>query len=176
MVQAALSCINQVASYLKVQPGKINIGADFMITRTKKNIIQSGFVNIISDLLKESKMKNNIENQLEEVQLWQWLEYCISYAVHSSSHQNIQQVLNELNGLLELKTYLVAHKLTIADVALYYIIYNVMQNLTPVEKETYLNVSRWFDNIQQNSAIRQSNKFVNFSSNYITHRAPARHV
>ncbi|XP_044744613.1 eukaryotic translation elongation factor 1 epsilon-1 [Coccinella septempunctata] len=176
MVQAALSCLNQISSYLKVQQGKININGDSIITRTKDKNVQSGFVNIIMDLVNESKIKNNITTQIEKVQLWQWLEYCISYAVHLNSHQNNQHILNELNGVLKFKTYLIAHKLTIADVALYYILYNVMLNLTPVEKETYLNVSRWFDNLQQNSAIRQSNKLLNFTSNYVIHRAPSRHL
>ncbi|KAL3286798.1 hypothetical protein HHI36_001292 [Cryptolaemus montrouzieri] len=88
------------------------------------------------------------------------------YVIHANSYQNIHLIFNELNEALSLKTYLVSHKLTIADVVLYYLLCNVMAGLTPIEKELYMNISRWFDNIQQIDAIRQSNKLVNFSSNY----------
>lgn len=65
-----------------------------MVSRTKDKRVHSGFINIVVDLIEESNIKSIITNHLEEVQLWQWLEYCISYAVYLNSHQNIHQTLS----------------------------------------------------------------------------------
>ncbi|KAK9874117.1 hypothetical protein WA026_002470 [Henosepilachna vigintioctopunctata] len=179
MDSETVNYLNNVARFLKVEPGKIITDEDYLLRRTKNNSVTKGFINIILQFLDESQseycLKHNI-NAVINTQIWQWLEYCIVYAAQAKSHQSIHQILKELNAILKLKTYLVSNKLTIADIVLYYILYGLMCNLTPIEKEVYLNVSRWFDNIQQDGRIRQTNKLVNFSCNYIINSVASLHI
>lgn len=51
----------------------------------------------------------------------------------------------------------------------------LLQNsLTPFGKEKYLNVCRWFNNIQQDSVYRQANKLIDFGTIHLASRVPAR--
>lgn len=53
----------------------------------------SGFVNIINVLLSASKTNLAGSNELENLQIYQWLEYALLYAAHCNSVHNIQQTL-----------------------------------------------------------------------------------
>lgn len=53
----------------------------------------------------------------------------------------------ELNSFLETRSYLVGQRLTLADLVVFYAISDIMAQLSPLEKENYLNLSRWFDHI-----------------------------
>lgn len=44
-----------------------------------------------------------------------------------------------------------------------------------MEKEKYIHLSRWFDNVQQDSSLRQSNNLINFNTNYLATLVPAKH-
>lgn len=59
------------------------------------------------------------------------------------------------------------NSITIADVAMYYSLQNAMENLSYLEKEKYLNVSRWYDHIQQNSDIRNNKQMIDFSTLFL---------
>lgn len=105
--------------------------------------------------------------------------------------------LQDLNDHLSLKTFLVNDRLTIADIILYYAVYNIVvninhiyylyyvvtiriyhyfqENMTYLEKEKFVHFSRWFDNMQQDKKLLQKNKSIDFSTNYLVSVAPARH-
>ncbi|KAK4883971.1 hypothetical protein RN001_000242 [Aquatica leii] len=168
-----IKCLMQVASYLKVQPGKIQIGSNLIPVRTINDSTTKGFVSIIFEMLKEAKC--NFTNPLDIAEVRQWLEYCIVYTARADGSQNIENMLKELNNLLSTKTYLVSYKMTVADIVLYYMLHNVMGNLSYLDKEKYLHVSRWFDNLQQNSLVRQKNTIVDFKTNYLIVAAPVKH-
>lgn len=85
-------------------------------------------------------------NSVEKVEIQQYLEYSLIYASHLNNHQNVNTILQvgtknlveinlmlcllkELNGLLSLKTYLVGYRLTVADILLYYILWNVLVSI-----------------------------------------------
>lgn len=169
-----IKCLSQIASYLKVNPGKITLESNFRPVRSFNNTITTGFVSIIFQFLKESSCDIN-GNGLEMAEIRQWLEYCVVYVLNVENVQTVEQVMKELDTLLSSKTYLASFKATIADVAMFYSLYNIMVNLSYLDKEKYLNVSRWFDNIQQDDLIRQKNKMISFSTNYLSWKVPAKH-
>ncbi|KAJ3649728.1 hypothetical protein Zmor_021453 [Zophobas morio] len=172
MVVNAVKPLNQLASFLKLQAGKITFSENTLPTRVVNKNSTFGYINIVIDLIKQAN--SNLEGctDLEKAEVRQWIEYAILYAAHSElSHQ----VLRELNAVLATRTYLVSHRLTAADLFLYYILQPTMENLAILDKERFVHVSRWFDNLQQDSSIRQSNKLVNFSTLYLASVAPARH-
>ncbi|KAB0803924.1 hypothetical protein PPYR_00894 [Photinus pyralis] len=167
-----IKCLSQIASYLKVNPGKITLESSTAPTRSFNSTVITGFTSIIFQFLKES---NCDITGLTGAEIRQWLEYCAVYILNADSAQSVEQILKELNDLLSSKTYLVAFQPSIADVTLFYCLHNIMANLSYLDKEKYLNVSRWFDNMQQDVSVRQKNKAVDFSTNYLTCVAPARH-
>ncbi|ENN78653.1 eukaryotic translation elongation factor 1 epsilon-1 isoform X1 [Dendroctonus ponderosae] len=166
--------LTKLANYLNAPIGKIT-KKDNLYTRVNNNQSTTGIINIVFSLLKESNSHLGVVDALNEAQIHQWLEYALVYVANASNSSNVQLVLKELNTILATKTYLVGTQLTIADVFLYYLLLNIMNNLSNLDKETYLNVSRWFDNIQQDRKLSQKNKLVDFSTIYLANFVPARH-
>lgn len=82
----------------------------------------------------------------------------------------------ELNDYLSTRSYLVGQNLTLADVVVYYSLYEIMNSITPVAKEKYLNVSRWFEHLQKIGEIRQSLPVVNLSTIYLHGWATGTHI
>jgi translation elongation factor 1 epsilon-1 len=59
---------------------------------------------------------------------------------------------------------LIGQNISLADLAVFYAISDIMKQLHPLEKENYLNLSRWYDHLQQVSEIRQNSDSINFST------------
>ncbi|CAG9829307.1 unnamed protein product [Diabrotica balteata] len=165
MVVNIYKYLNPVATLLKVK-----------LDNTKSDKApNSTIINTVFTLLNKSNSALGPSNDLERVEIQQWIEYVLVYASHVDNVQNSKIVLKELNDVLALKTYLVSHRLTIADVLLFYVLVQLMDSLSTLEKEKYLHVCRWFDNLQQDESLRQKNKVVDFSSNFLATLVPARH-
>lgn len=97
-----------------------------MPTCNINNKSTSGFINIVVNLVKTSKrdlLGNNLEEQCEVLQ---WLEYCAVYAPYANNTQTVNQVLQEMNSFMEVRTYFVGNELTIADVVIYYMLQDLM--------------------------------------------------
>lgn len=73
-----------------------------------------------------------------------------------------------MNNVLATKTYFVGNSLTVADVAVFYTIQNIIKKCSYLEKEKYLNVCRWYDNIQQNDNIRKEKGLIDFSTIFLS--------
>ncbi|XP_060528281.1 eukaryotic translation elongation factor 1 epsilon-1 isoform X1 [Cylas formicarius] len=174
MAAVSAQHLADIAKFLQTPLGKISTKEE-LISRSHGDKTVSGVFNIIFSLLSESKSSLGPKNILEEAQVRQWLEYAIVYVLNASSDQNIQTLLKDFNGILRTKTFLVEDRITIADVFLYYTISYIMENLANADKEKYLNVSRWFDNLQQNVSLRQSRKLVDFNINFLYLTNPSRH-
>lgn len=103
-------------------------------------------------------------------QITQWLDYTALFAIpalgdkHTTNH-----LLKELNSCFSTKSYLVGQNLSLADIALFYAIQNIIGNLTTYDKENYLHLSRWFNHLQQQERIRCkiSQYPVSFSTLYL---------
>ncbi|CAG9858329.1 unnamed protein product [Phyllotreta striolata] len=157
--------LNQIAALLKTKVDN---------TKTSK-IPNTGIVNKILKLSKSSQLKLNPTNDLESLELQQWIEYINTYAAHIDSPQNAKTVLSELNEMLSIKTYLVGYRLTIADILLFYVLKDTLVSLSNFEKEKYLNLCRWFDNLQHDDIFKQKHEVIDFSSNYLAVVVPSRH-
>lgn len=55
-----------------------------------------------------------------------------------------------------------------ADIAVFYTIQNIIKKCCYLEKEKYLNVCRWYDNIQQNDNIRKEKGLIDFSTIFLS--------
>lgn len=50
------------------------------------------------------------------------------------------------------------------------------KSLSPVDKENYLNLSRWFDHLQQRPEIHQGEALLNFTTIYLHNWATGTHI
>lgn len=126
----------------------------------------SGFSTIVQSLAKESKeqlIKNGLTDLETQCLVAQWVEYAVLYASSSDKHVT-NSLLKELHIYLSTRSYFVGQSLTLADLAMYYAIENAMNNLHHSEKDQYLNLSRWFNHLQQNKLVRQNSELINFST------------
>jgi len=56
-------------------------------------------------------------------------------------------LFQDLNNHLSNKTYFIGLKLSLADVMLYYALHSLLSDMMPQEREMYINVSRWFHQV-----------------------------
>ncbi|CAG5115279.1 unnamed protein product, partial [Candidula unifasciata] len=91
----------------------------------------------------------------DRMQVEQWLEYRL-YIESLQDVESERAVLQELNSYLQDKVYFVGHSLTVADILLYHSLHRVFKHLSFHDKERFINVSRWFNNVQHDRRLRQS--------------------
>lgn len=131
----------------------------------------TGYCTILQQLLKDCKheVAVNSNASLEvQAQVQSWVDYASLYIYAGKEDKHIcKQLLQELNQYLGDKSYFVGQFLTIADVSVFYAIYDLMKRQTPLDKENLLNLSRWFDHLQQIGGIRQNLEQLNFTTIYL---------
>ncbi|XP_017758740.1 PREDICTED: eukaryotic translation elongation factor 1 epsilon-1, partial [Eufriesea mexicana] len=155
MVLCNVKCLERISNYLDISPLPMKINENELVTE--------GFSTMIQHLVEISKYPDILgtDNEMKALSR-QWLEYavvCVNFADISTI---VKRVLQELNSALMCNTYLTGSKKTIADITLYYILYSIMRELTLPEKAQYVNVSRWFDNMQQEEKLRQELDLISF--------------
>ncbi|XP_075216834.1 aaRS-interacting multifunctional protein 3 [Lycorma delicatula] len=124
-----------------------------------------GLGSIILEMVSSVNSKGMLGfSEVDKALVRQWVEYVsIYYPFINKSSSVTHQVLKELNGVLSRQSYLVKNYKTVADIVLFYVLWNVVSVLSFQEKEQYLNVSRWFNTLQQDNKLRQSKPLICFS-------------
>ncbi|XP_055836992.1 eukaryotic translation elongation factor 1 epsilon-1 [Episyrphus balteatus] len=162
--------VTKIATCLGVPIGKVAYNSEKIVTRTSNNETATGFANILSMLAKESQSeaaKNSISSVEVEAQVQQWIEYAILYVAPGSKDKHVaQHLLRDFNNYFLSRSYLVGYTLTLADLAVFVAITDLIKSLSPIEKENYLNLSRWFNHIQNRPEVNQGNE-VNFTTVYL---------
>lgn len=112
--------------------------------------------------------KNSVNSPEILAQVQSWIDYACLYIWAGKDDKHIwKQLLQELNQYFSDKSYFVSENLTIADIVVFYALYDLMKKQTPVDKENLLNLSRWFDHLQQISGVRQNLEPLNFTTIYL---------
>ncbi|XP_046857770.1 eukaryotic translation elongation factor 1 epsilon-1-like [Xenia sp. Carnegie-2017] len=89
------------------------------------------------------------KDALEEAEVQQWMEYCLTKIDASQNDKSeMKEIIKLLNTFLVDKVYFVGYSLTLADLLIFSMLFNVYENLTYEEKEKVINVSRWFNEVQ----------------------------
>ncbi|KYN43099.1 hypothetical protein ALC56_02474 [Trachymyrmex septentrionalis] len=133
-----IECIERIAQYLDVFPGKLQVSDKnvvFIPEYAEKNLPSiQGFSTIVQALVRNSKCSDILGNEKEtQALIQQWLEYiviCINYA----------DVPVNANRIL-----------------------NARKELSLQQKAQYVHVSRWFDNIQQEEKLRRELDLISFN-------------
>ncbi|XP_072267830.1 eukaryotic translation elongation factor 1 epsilon-1 [Pyxicephalus adspersus] len=138
------------------------------VLQTNKGPSLVGLATIASHLVTEAKKEELLGASIEEKAIvQQWLEYRITRIDQVSSKEDVRNVLKDLNVYLEDKVYMAGKKITLADIIIYYGLHPIMADLTVQEKETCINVSRWFSHIQHYPGVRQHLPSLVFIKNRI---------
>ncbi|XP_052860773.1 eukaryotic translation elongation factor 1 epsilon-1 [Anopheles cruzii] len=177
---ATVDNTKRIAAFLGVPLGKVGYNSEKILTRTKSNNEPSisGFSSIIQSLVRETKVVGPLPRDLEtECQILQWLDYSVLFVAPSNKDKHVAKpLLEELNHFLQSRSYLVRDTLSVADVVVFHTIYETMTSLQPLEKESYLNVSRWFHHLQQLDEVRQGKILLNFSTLQLLEWATGTHI
>ncbi|XP_055540300.1 eukaryotic translation elongation factor 1 epsilon-1 [Wyeomyia smithii] len=174
--------VTKTANFLRVAPGKIGYNSEKIITRyiPKSNESISGYSSILLSMARESKneiIKASFKNIETELQVAQWIDYSVLFVLPAGKDKHVAKtLLEELNNYLATRSYLVNYSLSLADIAVYYAMRDTLVNLTPLDKENYLNISRWFNHLQQQNEIRQEDKLINFSTLHLLGWAKGTHI
>lgn len=127
-----------------------------------------GLATIASHLATEAKKDELLGVSTEEKAIvQQWLEYRITRIDKLSSKEDVRSILKDLNLYLEDKVYMAGKKITLADILIYYGLHPIIADLSVQEKETCINVSRWFSHIQHYRGVRQHLPSLVFIKNRI---------
>ncbi|XP_055373854.1 eukaryotic translation elongation factor 1 epsilon-1 [Condylostylus longicornis] len=161
--------IEKTANYLNIPANSITFNEEqFASDVNHKKIGQ--FNAILNLMCNKAKLEGPEKFNTElEVELYQWLEYAIMYVIPGSKDRSMSfNLLKTLDTHLMNQSYLCGQFLTLADVLNFYAIFDVIKSLNPSEKERFINLSRWFDHLQQKENINQQNNLVNFTVLHLT--------
>ena len=163
--------IRSLASFLNVSCGKISISKDPKVVslQLEKGVVIKGLVSIAKYLTSKSENTELLGgNDLEKkANVNQWLEYRVSQVDHAVNEKDICATLKELNEYLSERVYVVGFHLTVADVVLFYGLQDIYLNLTFVEKQKYINLSRWYNQVQHLPRVNQNMRNVHFQKSLI---------
>lgn len=138
------------------------------VLQTNKGPSLVGLATIASHLATEAKKDELLGVSTEEKAIvQQWLEYRITRIDKLSSKEDVRSILKDLNLYLEDKVYMAGNKITLADILIYYGLHPIIADLSVQEKETCINVSRWFSHIQHYRGVRQHLPSLVFIKNRI---------
>ncbi|ESO11269.1 hypothetical protein HELRODRAFT_91562, partial [Helobdella robusta] len=132
--------------------------------KTKNGDSIYGLMSSIKYLTRQHMETNYLlgDDVTEQTLVNQWLEYRLTKLnIYTYNDKEIPFIFNDLNDWLIDKVFFIGHKLSLADVVMYYGLYPFMRDLTVQDKELHTNLSRWFKHIQSFDDIRQSlNKII----------------
>ncbi|KPJ09647.1 Eukaryotic translation elongation factor 1 epsilon-1, partial [Papilio machaon] len=110
----------------------------------KENV--EGFASIVLRLAAKSGTAMTQEQVLLS---YQWLEHIAMYGNQALSNPTFaKNFLQGINRALAKNTYLTGQFLTVVDIAAYHALYPLIERLSFVEQELFMNVCRWSKHIQ----------------------------
>ncbi|XP_044150650.1 eukaryotic translation elongation factor 1 epsilon-1 [Bufo gargarizans] len=143
-------------------------GSQVPVLQTNKGPSLTGLATIASHLVTQAKKEELLGVSVEEkATVQQWLEYRTTRIDRLTSKEDGRTALKDLNSYLEDKVYMAGNKITLADILIYYGLHPIIADLSIQEKESYINVSRWFSHIQHYPGVRQHLPSLVFIKNRI---------
>ncbi|KAG1654952.1 Eukaryotic translation elongation factor 1 epsilon-1 [Nymphon striatum] len=103
-----------------------------------------GLLCYLKALMKKSNSQLYGNSAEEEAYVNQILELKLSILDKCSSDKDLLPYVQDLNTYLANKVYVAGNQFTIADILLYYTLHDYCKTLSFQEKQSVMNVSRWF--------------------------------
>ncbi|CAH0481718.1 unnamed protein product [Peronospora belbahrii] len=108
------------------------------------------------------------QTPFERAQVAMWLDFARS--IQRFLPPALPSHWQVLENSLQQRTYLVANRVTLADASLFYSLHGVVSNFTPAQRDQFINLMRWFDQVQHTAGVQG---FPNFDVIDIEHKALA---
>lgn len=145
-----------LSSILEVSCGKLSCDKEEIpVLKTGNGTSIKGYITIAKYLVQSSKCKYFCGvDPADKAAISQWLEYCENVVARSVHEKDTQTLLKEVNSYTADKVYLVGHRLSLADLVLYFGLYHIMKELAFYEKQAIIHSCRWFDNVQHHISRR----------------------
>ncbi|XP_071511561.1 eukaryotic translation elongation factor 1 epsilon-1-like [Diadema antillarum] len=159
--------IKAIASFLNVGNVKVNINSETQTPCVQCNGTSvSGLMSIAAYLAAYAGRTELVgQDARTQALIGQWLEYRVTEIDRCQGEKDEVTILKELNAYLSTRSYFVGNCFSLADLLLYYGLHKKVSGLTYQEKEKYLHLSRWFDNVQRIPNVRQQLAEVPFTLN-----------
>ncbi|KAK8752962.1 hypothetical protein OTU49_008413 [Cherax quadricarinatus] len=100
---------------------------------------------------------------LEKCLIQDWLTYCATDLFHCPTFETLNVCLQYINKELAHHSYLCGYTLNIADVVVFLALHPFISNWSFLQKEQYMNISRWFSAMQKDESLRETYAPVQFS-------------
>ncbi|CAM1298985.1 EEF1E1 (predicted) [Pycnogonum litorale] len=113
------------------------------------------------------QMSQGSPTSTEEALINQLLELKFTKLDRCATVSDLHQYLKDLDGYMLDKVYVAGNRFTVADLVLYHYLHSSYEKFTFQEKQTYQNLSRWFDFIQSDPKIRQDKRKLIFSQSQL---------
>lgn len=88
----------------------------------------------------------------------------IHFVIYSQIYYSKQDLFQELNKYFREHTFLVGHRISIADMAVYLAVAPIVDGLHVSDKERFVHLSRWFSHIQLTTSLRGNKPPVSFAT------------
>ncbi|XP_070555643.1 eukaryotic translation elongation factor 1 epsilon-1-like [Ptychodera flava] len=150
--------VRAIAKFLGVNSVKVNVNSETKIpvVHTENGSSVSGLASITKYLAQKANKQTLLGTSAEQkAAISQWLEYRVTQVDRCHNREDVKTVLKELNFYLRDRVYMSGNQFTIADLLLYYGLHSIVSQLTMQERQKFMNLSRWFDNVQRYPSIQQ---------------------
>eukprot|EP00112_Aurelia_sp_Birch-Aquarium-sp1_P006082 Seg1680.7 transcript_id=Seg1680.7/GoldUCD/mRNA.D3Y31 product="Eukaryotic translation elongation factor 1 epsilon-1" protein_id=Seg1680.7/GoldUCD/D3Y31 len=133
------------------------------------DVIVSGFMTVAKQLVQFAT--NFVEetktligsNSLENAEIQQWMSYCETHIKPIIDDvQGMNARAEELNDYLVDKAFFIGNNFSLADLIIFQNIHSFMVGQSFAEKEKYIHLSRWFDQVQNIPRTRHKLPLVHF--------------
>ncbi|XP_049877078.1 eukaryotic translation elongation factor 1 epsilon-1 [Pectinophora gossypiella] len=173
MSACTVEVIKLIGKYLNTPVGTVCYNTDKVLTTVldKQNV--EGFASIVLRLAAKSGSPWSQEQALLS---YQWLEHIAMYANQAVANPTCSKnFLEDINKALERNTYLAGQFLTVTDVAVYYVLYPLLERLSVIERESLLHLCRWSKHIQAQPKVCASKPPLPLNTLTLSILAPAAH-
>ncbi|KAK7078165.1 hypothetical protein SK128_024421 [Halocaridina rubra] len=123
----------------------------------------SGFVCGILTLVRSQNTSLEGSTPLQKCLTLDWLTYFATHLFHCSTHEALNSCLQHIDRELLSRTYLCCHRLTVADIVLFMALHPFITNWSFMQKEQYMNISRWCSSMQNDVVLKKTYKPIKFS-------------
>ncbi|XP_038057761.1 eukaryotic translation elongation factor 1 epsilon-1-like [Patiria miniata] len=150
--------LKALARFLDVKGVKVNVNSETKVpVLTLNGMTVTGLSSVANYLAKTAGRRDLIggNDAAERAAVSQWLEYRVTEIDRCHSEKDVSTVLKELNSYLETRTFFLGERVTLPDLLIMYGVRSAVSLLTFQEKEKFMHLSRWCDNVQSIEGVLQ---------------------
>jgi len=163
-VQTNVDLLNAVIQYFGLKSaGKVTLVDNGPVLLTNSKVSVAGVMPILAHLDKLGNKRVLGQSITESSLSRQWIQFKTCLLEANDKKEAITSLLGQVNLCLTTSVYLSGNEVTAADVIMYHAIHGTVKDFSFQEKDRLVNLSRWFQNLQQDPTLRRGKSLVQFS-------------